>query len=159
MKETKDQIGVVHSTFTIERNYAASSERVFEAFRDPAIKRRWFCEGEGWTVDEFSVDFRVGGKETSRFRTKQGPTMGNDSVYMDIAPGRRIVMAYTMTFGDTRISASLATFELEPNGGGTKVRFTEQAAFFPGSDGPERRRAGWNELLGHLEAELLRADA
>lgn len=154
MKEKEDRISVTHATFTLERIYAASSERVFAALRDPAIKRRWFCEGEGWTVDEFTMDFRVGGRETSRFRPKEGPPMGNDTVYMDIVANRRIVLAYVMTVGDARISASLATFDVEPSGEGTKVTFTDQSAFFGGSDGVEGRKAGWSELFEKLGAEL-----
>ena len=32
---------VTHATFTVERTYDASPARVFNAFADPAIKRRW----------------------------------------------------------------------------------------------------------------------
>ena len=34
---------VLHSTYTIERTYAATPERVFAALSDPAKKRRWFA--------------------------------------------------------------------------------------------------------------------
>jgi uncharacterized protein YndB with AHSA1/START domain len=62
------QRSVTHATFTIERTYDAPPRRVFKAFADPAIKRRWFAEGEGWEIEEFMVVFRVGGTERSRFR-------------------------------------------------------------------------------------------
>jgi uncharacterized protein YndB with AHSA1/START domain len=77
---------IVHSTFVIERTYPASAARVFAAFSDPATKRRWFADGEGWQIDEFNVDFRVGGRETSRFRFKDGPQVFNDTVYQDVIP-------------------------------------------------------------------------
>ena len=54
---------VTHATFTIERNYDVSPARVFKAFEDPAAKRRWFAEGEegeGWVVEQFDADFKVG---------------------------------------------------------------------------------------------------
>jgi uncharacterized protein YndB with AHSA1/START domain len=66
------QSSVVHSTFSIERKYPASASRVFAAFSNPATKRRWFAEGEGWEVEEFTVDFRVGGSEFSRFPREEG---------------------------------------------------------------------------------------
>ncbi len=31
----------VHSTFSLERSFKATPERVFAAFADPASKRRW----------------------------------------------------------------------------------------------------------------------
>jgi uncharacterized protein YndB with AHSA1/START domain len=52
------------------------------------------------------------------------------------------------------MSASLATFELLPAEAGTDLIFTEQGAFFAGSDSPEMRRGGWEELLGRLAREL-----
>ena len=59
--------------------YPASPQRVFHAFADPAIKRRWFVEGEGWTIEEFTVDFSEGGIEQSRFRFRDGPPVSNDT--------------------------------------------------------------------------------
>ena len=64
---------VVHSTFKIEREYPSPPARVSSAFADPATKRRWFAEDEGWEFDEFTLDFRVGGREATRFRFKGDP--------------------------------------------------------------------------------------
>lgn len=72
MQTTANQSSVVHSTFSIERTYPSTPARVFAAFANPVTKRRWFAEGEGWEVDEFTVDFRVGGREVARFRFKGG---------------------------------------------------------------------------------------
>jgi uncharacterized protein YndB with AHSA1/START domain len=154
MHTTANQRSVVHSTFSIERMYPSPPSRVFAAFSNQGTKRRWFAEGEGWEVDEFTLDFRVGGREVSRFRFKGGPPMSNDTVYLDIVPDRRIVFAYTMTVGDKRISVSLATVEIAPSGDGTRLVYTEQGAFFDGADKPEGREAGCRELLEKLGEEL-----
>jgi uncharacterized protein YndB with AHSA1/START domain len=150
---------VTHSTFVIERSYPTTPERVFAAFADPARKSRWFVEGEGMDVEEFVMDFRVGGKERSRYRFKEGTpfpgtALTNDTFYQDIVPNRRVVIAYTMTLGDKRISASLATFEFLRTDKGTDLIFTEQAAFFEGADGPQIRQEGWRQLLEQLGKEL-----
>ena len=55
------EIAVAHGMFTLERRYDASPERVYRAYADPAAFRRWFVEGEGWTIHEWVHDFRVGG--------------------------------------------------------------------------------------------------
>ena len=134
---------------------------MFAAFADPVKKRRWFAEGEGFEIEEFKMDFRVGGAEHTRFRSKDSPAMKgsactNDTTYQDIVPNRRIVLAYTMTLGEKRISASLATFEFLPAQKGTDLIFTEQAAFFEGADGPQLRETGWRQLLEQLAKELSR---
>ena len=88
---------VTHGTFVIERNYPASAEMVFAAFSDPAKKHRWFVDDEASGVEDFGMDFRVGGVERKRFSNKYG-VFTNDTVYLDIVPNRRIVFAYTMSW-------------------------------------------------------------
>lgn len=145
---------VTHATFTIERSYDSPPAKVFKAFADPAIKRRWFVEGEGWEVEEFTADFKVGGQERSRFRFRGGTPIRNDTAYHDIVPNERIIFAYTMTIGENRISASLATVEFKPEGRGTMLLFTEQGAFLDGLDQVEGRKGGWGELLDALRRSL-----
>jgi uncharacterized protein YndB with AHSA1/START domain len=145
---------IVHSTFVVERTYPAGAARVFAAFSNPAIKRRWFAEGEGWQIDEFNADFRVGGRETSRFRFKDGPEVASATVYQDIVPDKRIVFVYAMTVGGNRISASLASVELFASGKSTRLVYTEQGQFFDGAEQPKQREAGCAELFDKLSEEL-----
>jgi uncharacterized protein YndB with AHSA1/START domain len=150
---------VTHSTFVIDRHYPATPERVFAAFADKATKRRWCVEGEGFTIEELEMDFRVGGRERSRFRFEGGAPIVCDAIYQDIVPDERIVFAYTMTAGDKRMSSSLTTIELLPSGAGTALIFTEQGAFFdgsPASEGwsPREREHGSRGLLEQLAKEF-----
>ena len=156
MENVMEKLSVAHSMFVIERRYPVSPERVFAAFADPAKKRKWFAESDGTTVREFEMDFRVGGSEHSRFKMPDGTPLANDTSYHDIEPNRRIVFAYTMSVGGRRISASLSTIELVPTDKGTDFVYTEQAAFFEGSDGAKIREAGWSSLFERLEKELVR---
>jgi uncharacterized protein YndB with AHSA1/START domain len=156
MAISASQSSVVHSTFSVERTYPQPPARVFAAFSNQATKRRWFAEGESWEVDEFMMDFRVGGREISRFRFKGGPPMGNDTIYLDIVPDQRIVIAYTMTVDDTRISVSLATVEIAPSGDGAHLVYTEQGAFFEGAEAAKQRENGCRWLLEQLADELHR---
>jgi uncharacterized protein YndB with AHSA1/START domain len=145
---------VTHATFTLERSYDAPPATVFKAFADPAIKRRWFVEGEGWAVEEFTGEFKIGGFERSRFRFRGGEPVRNDTTYHDIVPNERIIFAYTMTIGENRISASLATCEFRASGAGTRLVFTEQGAFLDGLDSVGPREGGWKHLLDALGREL-----
>jgi uncharacterized protein YndB with AHSA1/START domain len=156
----KDQ-SVIHSTFVIERSYPKPPEVVFGAFADAARKRRWFAEGHSHEVEEFEMDFRVGGLERARYRfTDDTPFAGialtNDGICQDIVLNERIVTASTMSLGTKHISASLVTFEFLPTQKGTDLICTHQGAFFEGADGPQMREAGWRKLLENLAKDLER---
>jgi uncharacterized protein YndB with AHSA1/START domain len=161
MNPIMEEQSVIHSTFVIERSYPKVPEQVFSAFADTAKKRRWFLEGENQEVEEFAMDFRVGGTERSRYRFKpgtpfQGVAVINEASYLDIVPNRRIVTASTMTLGDQRISSSLVTVEFVPTDQATDLICTHQGAFFEGADGPQMREAGWRKLLERLATDLTR---
>src|SRR5215472_4148483 len=124
---------VTHSTFTLERAYPVSPDRVFTAFADAAQKQRWYAGARSMDVEEFQMDFRVGGHDRAAFRFRPGsPFPGAmilyETSYQDIVPGRRIVLAYSVTLGGRCISSSLVTFEFLPSPDGTDLAFTEQAA-------------------------------
>lgn len=152
---------VSHETFTIERTVAAPPARVFDLWSDTAKKRRWFVDSDGpeWTTLEYDVDFRVGGREHGRWRHDDGSVLANETVFMDIVPDARIVMAYSMMKDDVRLSASLATVTFAAQGDATRMIFTEHGAFFDGNDDAASRRKGMEWLFDHLDKQFTRSPA
>jgi uncharacterized protein YndB with AHSA1/START domain len=142
-----------HSTFTIERRYAAKPARAFAAWADLETKRRWFGCDDHHQVAEHTLDFRAGGRELWRGGS---PEHRNDTIYQDIVADRRIVYSYAMRIGGALMSISLVTVEFEPAGTGTRMTFTEQAAFVDGHgpDAARDRERGTGEALDQLAAEL-----
>ena len=151
----------VHNTFVIERSFPKPPEEVFSAFSNAASKRRWFAESDRHDIEEYTLDFRVGGSERLQYRFKEGtPFPGtalvNEGRYQDIVPNSRIVTAQTMDLGGKRVSASLVTFEFLRTDKGTDLICTHQGTFFEDSGGPEMREAGWHALLDKLQREVSR---
>jgi uncharacterized protein YndB with AHSA1/START domain len=145
---------VTHATFVIERTYEAPPARVFAAFARPEQKALWNSCHDEWETVEHAFDFRVGGREINRVGPAGGLVHSYEGIYHDIVPGQRIVYSYDMRVDDTRISASLATVELEPAGAGTRLVFTEQAAFLDGHHDPAMREEGTGIGLDRLGAVL-----
>jgi uncharacterized protein YndB with AHSA1/START domain len=144
----------IFNDFTIERTYPQSKAQVFAALSDPAKKRRWFAEADGFVTQSYTLDFQVGGFERSRFTFGSGPQMTLDSVFTEITPGERLVFAYWMTIGGEALSSSLCAMQLESVAGGTKLTFTEHTAYLNGEDGGASRREGSIGLLERLAREL-----
>jgi uncharacterized protein YndB with AHSA1/START domain len=142
---------VEHATFVVERTYEASPERAFAAWADPAAKARWFIDSDA----SLELDFRVGGRESSRGAAPDGSAYSYEALYQDIVPAERIVYTYDMLIQETRISVSLATVEFTPIGdNGTRLVFTEQGAFLDGHESPARRAEGMGSLLDALDNEV-----
>jgi uncharacterized protein YndB with AHSA1/START domain len=145
---------VTHTTFTIERSLAATPARVFAAFASKEAKQKWFGGPGEWGKRRWDMDFRPGGREFVSAGPKEGPVHAFDAYYWDIVPDQRIIYSYDLHLDDRRISASLATVELRPEGQGTRLVFTEQAAFLDGYDDAGGREHGTGALLDALEAAL-----
>ena len=73
---------ITHSTFTLERDYAAPVERLWEALSVKEQKSKWFGDvddqPENWTID-----FREGGREYSSGEF-HGLISTFDATYLDI---------------------------------------------------------------------------
>ena len=82
---------VVHSTFTLERRYPASVERVFEAWATPEARKRWMAQGA-----EHSQEFVVGGLETVKALDPQGRALTYEARYAEIVPNERILTTSTL---------------------------------------------------------------
>ncbi len=149
---------VLHSTFVVERNYPQPPDRVFAAFAQPSRKRRWYAEGDH-EIQEFEMEFRVGGSERFRYRFKEGhPIAGseiaNESIYQDIVAEKYIVMASKMSLNEKPIVVTLTTLEFLPAATGTDFMLTNQGAFLDWSEGPQMLEAGWRALLDRMAKEL-----
>ena len=151
---------VTCNTFTIERTFAASPERVFEAFANVNQKVRWLAplddEALGEVFAHAEFDFKVGGHERFTFVEEDGRKMRYDAIFYDIVPTQRIVYCYEMYSNESRISISVASIQILDAANSTILVWTEQGAFLDGLDTSDLREGGTSWLLDNM-AEYLDA--
>ena len=149
-----------HATFVLEREYPAPVDRVWAAFADPKIKRKWFGSDE-FVYVERADDFRVGGVSIDDGHHRDGgPLSRYRATYTDIIPNERIVYTYDMWLDGAHASTSITTIVFAPTDNGTQLTFTEQGVHLDGVHGPgpdaaagrESGTAGLLDAIGELLA-------
>ncbi len=136
---------VVHATFTLERHYACSPERVFSAWADPEAKARWFAGANS----DYQLDFQVGGIERS-CGVHDGKRITWEVLYREIVLDERIAYSAVLFDGGITATMSQTTVELVAEDGGTMLVLTEQGAYLDGHELPEWREEGTGEWLDAL---------
>lgn len=132
-----------HDSFTIERVYPNCRAHVWSAWSVPEKKAKWFGNRA------MDMDFRPGGGEQTSFRNDMGEHT-NLTRYFEIRDEELIVLSYSMAMNGRVHTVSLTTITLMDEGGGTRLRYTEQMCVLPPSDGAEGRQHGWGALLDGL---------
>ncbi|MFT3998276.1 MAG: SRPBCC family protein [Asticcacaulis sp.] len=151
---------VLPHTMRLSRDLKSPLATVFRAWSDPAAKGAWFTGPPDWESDPHTLDFRVGGRETSSGGPAGAPRHIMSAIFHEIVPPEngeaRIISSFTMHVGETILTVSLMTLEFMATATGTQLKLTEQLVFLDGCDHVENREQGTNALLDMLEAYLNR---
>jgi len=142
---------IVHSTFTLERIYAAPISQVFRAWADPQIKARWFAGNP----TDYQLDFRPGGIERN-CAVHDGKKITWESLYREIVADDRIIYTSVLSEDATVATVSLTTVELSPDDNGTRLVLVEAGAYLDGREQPAWREQGtgdWLDALGRYLVE------
>lgn len=125
-------MSLAHATFTIERVLNAPPERVFAAYATLEAKMAWFKAPTDIETLHRDFEFRIGGRERFHARWPSGLTSDFQAVYHDIVPNERIILVYDLFHNADKLSVSLQTIDLRPEGATTRLLHTEQGAYFSG---------------------------
>ena len=138
-----------HGSFTLERTFDHPPARVWRAWSDLSVRRRWFHGGSTWTEAERTFDFRIGGQDIVTGEFSARGKSRYVSTFHDIVPEKRIIHVYDMWIGGKYLSCSLATLLFRDEGGKTRLTQTEQGTYFDVPEHNDGRRTG---TAGQLEA-------
>ncbi len=135
-------------TITVSRTYTQSCDRVFAAWLDPAMTRKFLFCTEGGEVIKTEIDPRVGGKFEIVDR-RDGVDVAHIGEYIEIDPPRRLVF----TFAVPMYSAELTTviIDIEPVGDGCRLTLTQENTL---PEWAERTTHGWATILSTLDQVL-----
>jgi uncharacterized protein YndB with AHSA1/START domain len=149
-----------HAVVRLHRTIPAPPERVYRAWLEPELLRRWLAPG-GLEVTRVEVDERVGGRYRIWHGSAEADVGGFECELLELVPGRRIVFRWGFV-GPERLAGpvydSLLTITLdEAPGGGTALtlvheRLGDLSAAMP--DVAENVGPGWEIVLGKLAAIL-----
>jgi uncharacterized protein YndB with AHSA1/START domain len=141
---TKAEIPAIQIT----RSIAATPERVFDAWLDPEMARRFLFATPTGELVRVEIDGRVGGQFTI-VRREHDRDIEHVGEYLTIDRPRKLVF----TFGVPAFSAQFTevTVEVEPAAGGCTLTLTHEGV---PSEWVERTRDGWGGILTGLDAAL-----
>jgi len=147
---------IFHGTFTLTRIWSAPPSRVFGAWSDPKIKAKWFRgPPDRWTELRRSIDFRPGGSEVLEGRfSESGKVSLFEARFHFIEQDRKLVYSYDLHLNGAFHSVTLSSLILEPEGGSTRVSYTEQIVFLDGRDGTADRQHGTELQFATIETVL-----
>jgi uncharacterized protein YndB with AHSA1/START domain len=133
-------------TLVVSRRFAASPERVFDAWFDPNAVGAWLFATPGGVSKHVEIDARVGGGFA--IHEQRGEMLATHfGAYLEIVRPRRIVF----TFGtDRQGSSTIVTVDIKPDdGGGSLLTLTHRLD--PEWEALDASiRAGWASILEGL---------
>ena len=136
-------------TVRVTHRYRQSPERVFDAWLDPAIARKFLFTTPTGEMVRAEVDARVGGGFTFTDR-RDGQDVDHVGTYRQIDRPRRLVFS----FGVPLYSAEMTEVEIDiapTDDGGAELTLTQRNIL---PDYLERNVQGWTMILNGLAAAL-----
>jgi uncharacterized protein YndB with AHSA1/START domain len=143
MTETRSE---THAEIRIERTIAASPERVYAAWTDPALMNRWFCPNPAMALD-VTADVVVGG--TYRVDMGEGRHVA-EGTYTELVPPRVVAFTWRWTTADDPVTQ--VRVELEPTATGTHLVLVQTG--LADLEDAKGHREGWELSLDRLPAVL-----
>jgi len=142
----------------LERTFAATPEKVFDAWTNPEVLRRWWAAQPTWTSPGCEVDLRVGGHYRLSMRTDEGQIYAVGGEYREVDRPHRLVYTWCWegTDGPDPSHVSLVTVEFRPDAAGTTVVLEHDG--LTSEESRARHGDGWIGVLDNLAHRIFDVD-
>jgi uncharacterized protein YndB with AHSA1/START domain len=136
-------------SLTLKRRFNAPPAKVYAAWADPEMLRRWMGPGD---VEPLLVEaeVRVGGRYRFVMKSSDGEEHDVSGVYREVVPGEKLV--FTWAWKSTPERQSLVTILIKPDGDGTLLTLIHEQFFDEAAR--DRHEHGWTGCLEKLAAYL-----
>ena len=145
--------GVSDRDLIFTRIINAPREKVYKAWTDPELLKRWFAPLP-YTTPVAELDVRPGGANLIVMRGPDGKDMPNRGVYLEVVPNQRLVFtdAYVKAWqpSDKPFMTVILTFEDE----GGKTRYTARVRHWTAADREAHEKMGFYQGWGLCADQL-----
>jgi len=140
-------------TLQIERTFAAPVEKVFDAWTNEEVMRRWFHGMHDWETSHAEVDLRIGGPvRVVMLDPEKGVEHGGGGRYTVIEPPTRL--AFTWIWDEDERETLIEIEFDEAEAGATTVRFTHSG--LRDEESARSHEGGWNNAFDNLGKKALK---
>ncbi|KAF0178829.1 MAG: SRPBCC domain-containing protein [Hyphomonadaceae bacterium] len=134
----------------VTRRLPFSAERVFDAWLDPRVARRFLFATENGQTVRAETDPRVGGRFTFVDR-RDGADVEHTGEYLELDRPRRLVFTFLVPMYST--DAAIVEIDIARDGDGCVLTLRQEMA--PEyADYKERSEQGWAMIVANLEKAL-----
>lgn len=143
-------------SLTLTRTIDAPPALLFRCWTEPELMKQWFTP-RPWTTPVVEIDLRPGGGNYILMQGPNGEQHPNHGVYLEIVPGRRLVMtdAYTKAWVPSAKPFLTIIVEFEDTGDG-RTAYKAQALHWNAEDHKTHEdmgfHTGWGAATDQLEA-------
>lgn len=138
-----------HATIVVSRRFAASPERVFDAWLDPVRAAKFLFATPTGEIVKVEIDARVGGSFLIVDRRPEIGEAEHFGRYVEIDRPRRL--AFDFAVERDMKDATRVTIDIRPVGEGCELTLTHEGVW---QDYAERTEGGWTTILEGLAAAL-----
>jgi uncharacterized protein YndB with AHSA1/START domain len=148
-----DSAPVSDRELVLTRLIDAPREKLFKAWTDPDLLKRWFAPLP-WTTPHAELDVRPGGANLIVMRGPDGKEFPNRGVYLEIVPNERLVVtdAYTNAWAPSEKPFMTAILTFEDEGG--KTRYTARVRHWTVADRETHEKMGFHQGWGQCTDQL-----
>lgn len=140
----------------LERSFDAPRARVFDAWSNPEVLRRWWGAGPDWTSPSVEVDLRPGGAYRLSMQDPAADavyTVGG--VFIEVTPPERLVYTWrweTPGSPTDGLTTTVAVEFVEHDDGTTTVLLTHSG--FADTTQRDQHGEGWGACLANLATRV-----